>query len=111
RLALRWTPTETIEVNLTGDYTRERSEPQPTVLLAAGLPQSATNPVFDPTKPYPAMGPGPGQPAWLRGKNGAAIPFDCHFVPAGPNSCDALSGSVYGGDTRYISYANFLDGT
>ena len=35
-----------VEVNLSGDYTHERSEPQPTVLLAAGLPQSATNPVF-----------------------------------------------------------------
>ena len=111
RLALRWTPTETIEVNLTGDYTRERSEPQATVLLAAGLPQSASNPVFDPTKPFPGHGAGPGQPAWLPGKDGSAIPFDCRFVPAGPNSCDTLSDSVYGHDRRFISYANFLDGT
>jgi iron complex outermembrane receptor protein len=111
RIALRWVPVDTIEVNLSGDYTHERSEPQPTVLLAAGLPQSATNPVFDPTKPYPARGAGPGQPAWLLGTDGSAVPFDCRFVPAGPNSCDTLSSSIYGGDTRFISYANFLDAT
>ena len=32
-------------------------------------------------------------------------------MPAGPYSCDTLSSSVYGGDPRFISYANFLDGT
>ncbi|MBN9506728.1 MAG: TonB-dependent receptor [Altererythrobacter sp.] len=117
RLALRWEPISTVEVNLSADYTRERSEPQPTVLLAAGLPQSATNPEFTPSAApgdanvFPAMGPGPGQPAWLAGKDGTPIPFDCRFVPAGPYSCDALSSSVYDGDRRFISYANFLDGT
>lgn len=118
RLSLRWTPAETIEVNLSADYTRERSEPQPTILLAAGLPQSASNPVYDPFKPFPGHGAGPGndvvqlpisQPDWLQGKDGNAIPFDCRFVPAGPYSCDTL-GSGYG-DKRYITYANFLDGT
>ena len=117
RLALRWEPISTVEVNLSADYTRERSEPQPTVLLAAGLPQSATSPEFTPSAApgdanvFPAMGPGPGQPAWLAGKDGTPIPFDCRFVPAGPYSCDALSSSVYDGDRRFISYANFLDGT
>ena len=117
RLALRWEPISTVEVNLSADYTRERSEPQPTVLLAAGLPQSATNPEFTPSAApgdanvFPAMGPGPGQPAWLAGKDGTPIPFDCRFVPAGPYSCDALSSGVYDGDRRFISYANFLDGT
>jgi iron complex outermembrane receptor protein len=117
RIALRWTPASNIEVNLSGDYTHERSEPQPTVLLAAGLPQSATHPVFIPSQsPGDAnaglsRGAGPGQPPWLAGKDGTAIPFDCRFVPAGAYSCDALSSSVYGGDTRYIAYSNFLDGT
>jgi iron complex outermembrane recepter protein len=117
RAALRWVPVDTIELNLSGDYTHERSEPQPTVLLAAGLPQSATNPVFTPSaspgdaNAFPAHGAGPGQPAWLPGTDGSAVPFDCRFVPAGPYSCDSLSSGVYGGDTRYISYANFLDGT
>ncbi len=117
RLALKWEPTDTVEFNISGDYTRERSEPQPTVLLAAGLPQSATNPVFTPNTvaggPFAglAQGAGPGQPPWLLGKDGTAIPIDCRFVPAGPYSCDTLSSSVYGGDRRYISYANFLDET
>jgi iron complex outermembrane receptor protein len=117
RLALKWEPIDSVEINLAGDYTRERSEPQPTVLLAAGLPQSATNPVFEPSlapgdaNAYPARGAGPGQPAWLPGKDGTAIPFDCRFVPAGPYSCDTLSSGVYDGDRRFISYANFLDGT
>ena len=117
RLALKWEPIDTIEVNLSGDYTRERSEPQPTVLIAAGRPQSASNPVFIPSAAPGdshaglARGVGPGQPAWLPGKDGSAIPFDCRFVPAGAYSCDALSSSIYDGDPRYISYANFLDGT
>ena len=117
RLALKWVPIETVEVNLSADYTRERSEPQPTVLLAAGRPQSATNPVFTPSAAPGdanaglARGAGPGQPAWLLGTDGTAIPFDCRFVPAGQYSCDALSSSIYDGDPRYISYANFLDGT
>ncbi len=117
RIALRWQPTSSIEINLSGDYTHDRSEPQPTVLLAAGLPQSATNPVFTPSltpgDAYAglASGVGPGQPPFLVGKDGTAIPLDCRFVPAGPYSCDALSSSIYDGDPRYISYANFLDGT
>ena len=117
RIALKWEPTDTIEINLSGDYTRERSEPQPTVLIAAGLPQSATNPVFNPSLAPGDVnaglraGVGPGQPAWLPGKDGTAIPYDCRFVPAGAYSCDALSSAIYDGDPRYISYANFLDGT
>jgi iron complex outermembrane receptor protein len=117
RLALKWEPDSAIEVNLSADYTRERSEPQPTVLIAAGRPQSATNPVFHPSLAIGdanaglSRGAGPGQPAWLPGKDGSAIPLDCRFVPAGDYSCDPLSSSVYDGDRRFISYANFLDGT
>jgi len=117
RLALKWEPTSSVEINLAGDYTRERSEPQPTVLLAAGLPQSATNPVYTPNTvaggPFAGLrqGAGPGQPGWLVGKDGTAIPIDCRFVPAGPYSCDTLSTALYDGDRRYISYADFLDGT
>ena len=109
RIALKWEPAETVEINLSGDYTRERSEPQPTVLLAAGLPQSATNPVFDPFSNGLAQGVGPGQPPFLVGKDGNAVPLNCAFVPAGPYSCD--TGSTYGGDPRFVSYANFIDGT
>ena len=117
RFALKWEPDSAIEVNLSADYTRERSEPQPTVLIAAGRPQSAANPVFHPSLAIGddnaglARGSGPGQPAWLPGKDGTAIPLDCRFVPAGQYSCDPLSSGVYDGDPRFISYANFLDGT
>jgi iron complex outermembrane receptor protein len=117
RLALRWEPTSNIDINISGDYTHDRSEPQPTVLLAAGLPQSATNAVFIPNtvaggaQAGLATGVGPGQPAFLLGKNGQPVPYDCRFVPAGPYSCDTLATSVYSGDRRFISYANFLDAT
>jgi len=111
RIALKWEPVDTLEINLSGDYTRERSEPQPTVLLVAARPQSASNPVFNPAIPGLSAGVGPGQPPFLTGVNGAAIPFDCRFVPAGQYSCDTLSSSVYDGDPRFVSYANFLDAT
>ncbi len=38
RLALRWEPVDTVEVNLSGDLTSDHSEPAPTIVLAAGLP-------------------------------------------------------------------------
>ncbi len=111
RLALRWDPTEKIEVNISGDYTNDKSEPAGTVLIAAGLPgPTATNPnPFNPAIPYPATNANGG--AWLTGKNGSPVPVNCAFVPAGAFGCDTLSSSVYSGDRRFISYANFLDGT
>ncbi len=36
RAVLRWTPSDQLDVNLSYDYTRERSEAIPTVLIAAG---------------------------------------------------------------------------
>ncbi len=118
RLALRWLPTDNLEVNVAGDYTSDHSEPAPTVVIAAGLPgptQSNPKP-FDPTlgatnplNTNPATNANGG--AWLTGKNGAPVPVNCAFVPSGVYSCDTLSSSVYGGDRRFISYANFLDGT
>ena len=110
RLALRWVPTDTIEVNLSGDYTSDRSEPAPTVLLAAGLPgPTSTNPnPFDPTVPNPATNVNGG--AWLVGNNGQPVPVDCNFVPFGANSCDTLNAAQYDVDPRYVTYGNFLDG-
>src|SRR5690606_22993346 len=102
---------------ISADYTSERSEPQPTILIAAGLPPSATNPVITPNLvaggPFAGLrqGLGPGQPPWLLGEEGTATPLDCRFVPTGAYSCDSLSSAVYGGDPRYVSYADFLDGT
>jgi len=110
RLALRWQPTDRLEVNISGDYTADRSEPAPTVLIAAGLPgPTSTNPnAFNPSIANPATNVNGG--AWLPGKNGQAVPISCAFVPSGQYSCDNLSAAAYGGDRRFISYANFLDG-
>ncbi|WP_054531424.1 TonB-dependent receptor [Erythrobacter sp. SG61-1L] len=110
KLALRWTPTDTLEVNISGDYTSDHSEPAPTVVLAAGRPgPTSTNPnPFDPSVPNPATNANGG--AWLPGVNGQPVPVDCHFVPYGVNSCDTLDASALGVDPRYISYANFVDG-
>jgi len=110
RLALRWEPTDKVEVNVSGDYTSDHSEPAPTVLIAAGLPgPTRSNPKpFDPTVANPATNANGG--AWLTGKDGTPVPVNCAFVPAGAYGCDTLASSVYGGDRRFISYANFLDG-
>ena len=76
-------------------------------------PTRCSIPSLAPVMPMPASraGAGPGQPPGCRARTAAAIPLDCRFVPAGQYSCDTLSDAVYGGDPRYISYANFLDGT
>jgi iron complex outermembrane recepter protein len=110
RLALRWQPSDALDVNISGDYTRDRSEPAGTVLIAAGRPgPTASNPnPFNPAIPNAATNANGG--AWLTGRNGLPVPVDCRFVPAGQYSCDTLASSVYGGDRRFISYANFLDG-
>lgn len=90
RLSLRWQPTATIDINVAGDYTRDRSDAGASVLLYANNP--AVN--ID------------GQP-WLPNSTGAAIRQNCMFVPHGRNSCDTLTGY----DRRYVSYATFLDRT
>jgi iron complex outermembrane recepter protein len=91
RVALKWTPSETIEVNIAGDYSRERSDAGASVLLYGN--NAATN--------------ANGQP-WLPNTiNGGVIPLNCRFVPNGVNSCDTLTGY----DKRYISYSTFLDRT
>ncbi|MCW2412215.1 MULTISPECIES: TonB-dependent receptor [unclassified Sphingobium] len=110
RIALRWLPSDALEVNLSGDYTSDKSEPAPTVLVAAGLPgPTSTNPnPFNPAIPNPGTNANGG--AWLPGKNGSPVPVGCAFVPYGVYGCDSLASSSYGGDRRFISYANFVDG-
>ena len=110
RAALRWEPTSTVEINLSGDYTRERSEAIPTVLIAAGeiAPAGTT---FDPFSVGESssldenMQPVP----WLVGKDGNAVGMSCAFVPAGPYSCDT-GGNLGGWDPRFVSYSDFIDG-
>ncbi len=106
RAALRWEPTDRLEVNISADYTREDSEAVPTILIAAGRPIPAGGGTFNPFSVNPAVNY-LGQP-WLRGRNGNAVPLDCHFVAAGPYSCD--TGANLGGyDPRFVSYSNFTD--
>ena len=104
RIAAKWTPTDKLTVNVTGDYIRENDESLPVVLIAAGQP---ANP-FNPSTPWPAIDAN-GTPL-LVGKNGAAVPLDCHFVPAGPYSCDTGRTLPAGVDPRFVSYSTFLDG-
>jgi iron complex outermembrane receptor protein len=110
RIALRWQPTDALDINISGDYTSDHSEPAPTVVIAAGLPgPTQSNPnAFNPAIPYPATNANGG--AFLVGKNGQPVPLDCHFVPAGQYSCDTLNAGQYGVDPRFVSYANFQDG-
>jgi iron complex outermembrane receptor protein len=113
RAALRWTPSDQLEVNVTGDYTRERSEAIPTVLIAAGAiapggtvfnPNSVGNSASLSSFPPPTY----ANP-WLVGKDGQAVNMSCAFVPAGPYGCDT-GGNYLGWDRRYVSYSNFMDG-
>ncbi len=102
RAALRYTPNDDLEINLSTDFTHERSEAIPTVLIAAGAPGA----VFDP-KSVGASNSS-GNP-WLVGKNGQAVNMSCIFVPAGRYSCDT-GGNLNGWDAGFVSYSNFLDG-
>ena len=106
RAALRWLATDRLEVNLSGDFTRDRSEANPIVLIAAGA-VSNTPGNFDPFSANPGVGPN-GIP-WLTGKNGAPVPVDCRFVAFGPYSCDTVNTASLGFDPKYVSYANFAD--
>jgi iron complex outermembrane receptor protein len=115
RAALRWQPSDAVEINISGDYTRERSEAIPTVLLAAGAICSApacTN--FNPASTGASASlNGSGAPVytnpWLVGKNGQPVNISCAFVPAGKFGCDT-GGNLLGWDPRFVSYSNFMDG-
>lgn len=90
RLALRWTPSDTIEVNIAGDYSRERGDAGASVLLYANRIGANAN----------------GNP-WLPGTDGSRIDYNCAFVPYGVNSCDTITGF----NRKFISYASFIDRT
>jgi iron complex outermembrane recepter protein len=105
RAALRWTPSDQLEVNFSTDFTREKSEAIPVVLIAAGAVAPGGT-VFNPASV--GVSNSAGNP-WLRGKNGAAVNMSCAFVPAGQYSCDT-GGNLLGWDPRFVSYSNFLDG-
>jgi iron complex outermembrane receptor protein len=104
RAALRITPNDRFEVNLSADYTRENSEAIPTVLIAAGAIAPGGT-VFD---PHSVGASNSGGNPWLRGKDGNAVNMSCIFVPAGAYGCDT-GGNLHGWDPRFVSYSNFLD--
>jgi len=118
RIALRWLPTDRLEVNVSADFTSTKGEAGPTVLIAAGAPTGGAT-AFDPTSSNPGTSVGDaifngdgdiiGYEAlpWLTGLDGNAVPINCAFVPNGPYSCDTLSGDF--GDPGFIAYSNFLD--
>ncbi len=105
RAALRYTPNDQLEFNLSADFTREKSEAIPAVLIAAGAVAPGGT-VFNPASI--GVSNSAGNP-WLRGKNGQAVNVSCVFVPAGAYGCDT-GGNRLGWDPRFISYSNFLDG-
>ena len=89
RVSLRWVPTDTIEVNIAGDYTQDRSEAGASVLLHANSPGTNAD----------------GIP-WVTDTLGNGVPYDCRFVPNGRYSCDTPPA---GYDRRFITYETFLD--
>ncbi len=105
RGALRFLPSDQLEINLSTDYTREKSEAIPTVLIAAGAVAPAGT-VFSPSSTGASNSAGT---PWLVGKDGTAVNMSCAFVAAGPYSCDT-GGNLLGWDRRYVSYSNFMDG-
>lgn len=112
RVALRWEATDRLEVNISGDYTRQRNDAGANVLIAAGNPvgPGVSAELFDPNSTNPSTSTTPTftQVPWLVGKNGQAVQLNCAFVPAGPYSCDT-GGNLQGYDPRFVSYGSFLD--
>ncbi len=102
RGAVRWTPTSAVEINISGDYTRENSDPIPVVLIAAGAASGNFNP-FSTGQSVDGSGT-----KLLVGKNGQAIPLDARFVPAGIYSRDT-GANLNGWDPRFVSYSTFMD--
>lgn len=90
KLAFRWQPSDSLDINFSTDYTRERNDPGVATLLYANAAGLINN---EPDR------------AWLTGTDGQAIPYNCQFVPYGPNSCDTLQGY----DRRYVTYATYAD--
>jgi iron complex outermembrane recepter protein len=98
KVALRWEPSDAIDINVSGDYTREKNDAGAQVLLAAN-----------------ASGTTPEGIAFLAGRNGAAVPYNCAFVPVATRFTNAacagqITATPAGYDARFINYANFVDG-
>ncbi|HET9863687.1 MAG TPA: TonB-dependent receptor [Steroidobacteraceae bacterium] len=90
KIAFRWQPNDNLDINLSTDYTRERNDAGVSTLLYANAAGLINN---EPDRP------------WMTGTDGAAVPYNCQFVPSGRNSCDTLKGY----DRRYVTYGTFAD--
>ncbi|HSG35294.1 MAG TPA: TonB-dependent receptor plug domain-containing protein, partial [Sphingomonadaceae bacterium] len=114
RAALRYEGSN-LEINISGDYTREDSQAVPTVLIAAGMPTPAgvRSEFFDPfsSNPSTSLTNTFGVVPWLEGTDGQPVLLNCQFVPAGPYSCDSanVGGEIAGYDARFVSYSTFMD--
>jgi iron complex outermembrane receptor protein len=98
RLALRWTPSPDVTVDLVGDITRDESEVGPTTLIYVGRPAApGTMLTGVATPPIPAY--------VLNGNvygTATGSPF-ISYSPYGPFAQDTFSHS------RFISYENYAD--
>ncbi len=89
KVALRYVPSDTIEINVAGDYTRDRSEAGASVLKYYNNASTTGDGV-----------------AWLASTiDGSPIRGNCQFVPYGVNSCDTLTGY----NKKFVSYGTFAD--
>ena len=133
RLETRWTPNDRLEVNLTGDYTNDRSEASPFTLLAVGTGDTPTVSCPTPTTcvagpivpgklglpplgprlasyyPRYASTPGAGTGGGVFLGNATGSPF-ISYSPLGPYAQDTFSTSPY---INYSTYgdAKPIDGT
>lgn len=118
RLAVRWTPTERLEVNVVADTTHDASEPSALTLLYVGSSAApgtgpGINPIANIAPPIAALPPGGGSPNQSIG----GIPFGTatgsafiSYSPFGAWAQDTFSTSPY---VNYSTYFNTrpVDGT
>lgn len=92
RLSLRWTPSDTLDINISGDVSSDDSEPGADVLRFANI------------------GPGGGTSFPITIDDGdpatPVVNYDCRFIPYGPNSCDPNRPN-----DPYLTYSTFMDAT
>lgn len=96
RLALRWLPTDNLEVNIAGDWSNDDSQPPANILLATGptiapivLPNPAGPPLIWENLAIPGMATGT---------------VGCSFIAYGSNTCDPRSPN-----NPYVNYSSYND--